>query len=143
MKKKYIIFGTFIIVLVIFLLIDKPLLFRKLDLKNIDSIKIVSSLNKPEYGADTKVITNKKEISLFVNTFNNAIISKKVKNKDIADGSGLTKYYFYNKDKLVRKISLRDLDKVNIYGYDFYVKYSDETPYELYKNSDAKNFKTY
>lgn len=143
MKKKYIIFGTFIIVLVIFLLIDKPLLFRKLDLKNIDSIKIVSSLNKPEYGADTKVITNKEEISLFVNTFNNAIISKKVKNKDIADGSGLTKYYFYNKDKLVRKISLRDLDKVNIYGYDFYVKYLDKTPYELYKNSDAKNFKTY
>lgn len=78
-----------------------------------------------------------------IRDLNNAIISKKVKNKDIADGSGLTKYYFYNKDKLVRKISLRDLDKVNIYGYDFYVKYLDKTPYELYKNSDAKNFKTY
>lgn len=132
------------IILIIFLIIftisacssSKSLLNDKIEARDINKIQIVLAMGNPKYGAESKIITDKNEISQIVDAFNNAVIGKKVKDDNIVI-SDTSQYYFYMDDTLVHKFSFNGNDSERIwYNSDwYYINYSHKKPYELYKSS--------
>lgn len=117
----------------------KSLLTNKIDVNVIDKIQIVSAMGNPEYGAESKNITEKNEISLLVDAFNNAVVEDKVKGDDV-EVSDVSQYYFYSKNTLIKQFSFNGNDSERIWYNSnwYYVNYTDMSPYELYKSSVAE-----
>lgn len=140
MKKISIIFP---ILLIIFTLSGcnstKVLLTDKIEGDDIDNIQIVLAMGNPEYGSESKIITDKNEISELVHAFNNATMGQKVKDGDIVV-SDTSKYYFYSNDTLVQLFSFNGNDSERIWYNSnwYYINYPDNKPYELYKSSVAE-----
>lgn len=118
---------------------DKSLLTNKINVNDIDKIQIVSAMGNPEYGAESKIITEKNEIRLLVDSFNNAVIGDKVRDDDVAV-SDVSQYYFYSKNTLIQQFSFNGNDSERIWYNSnwYYVNYTDMSPYKLYKSSVAE-----
>lgn len=140
MKKINIIVA---IILIIFTLSGcnstKDLLTHKIEANDIDKIQIILAMGNPEYGAKSKIITEKDEISSLVDIFNKATIGKKIEDDDIVC-SDASKYYFYSKDTLVQQFFFNGNDSERIWYNSnwYYFNYTDKKPYELYKSSVAE-----
>lgn len=143
--KKYI-FSILCTIILIGLLVScnnssKDLLSDKMDADDIEKIQIVLAMGNPLYGADSKIIMDSSEISTLVDTFNNAVLGKKIKDDDLAIGF-CSYYYFYNGDTLVNKFIFNSNNTNSVLiKRDYYeVTYPEKTPYELYRSSTADTF---
>lgn len=118
---------------------DKVLLNDKIKPDDIDKIQIMLAMGNPEYGADSKIITDKDEIREIVDAFNNAAIGSEVKNSDI-HVSTPSSYYFYSGNSLIHQFSFNSNDSMRIWRNQkcYYVEYPDKSPYELYQKSNAE-----
>ncbi len=140
--KRIILFATIFFVLSMLLgcYSEKNLLSETLEVENIERIKVVLAMGNPEYGADSKVITDESEIQEFLNAFNGASIGKRVKKVDevVSDTS---KYFFYGDDGsllLVFYFNGNDSERIWYNSNWHYVSYPDKKPFELYKDSQAE-----
>lgn len=120
---------------------DKLLLKEQLVYSDIDRIQIVTAMGNPEYGADSKTITDPEEIKSLIDTFNSAKLGKKVPEDDLGIGMP-SKYSFYSDGKVIAKFQF-NVNDTNVIWYNgdyHYVEYGKglKTPYELYKNSTAE-----
>lgn len=117
------------------------LVTEKLESSSIDKIQVITAIGNPMYGADSKIITDKAEIQLFIDTFNSGIIGRKVDDDDL--GIGCVSYYdLYLKDKLVARFAF-NVNNTNIIWRDnsyYYVIYDEDlkTPWQLYRSSNAE-----
>lgn len=120
---------------------EKQLISEQIESNNINKIQVITAMGNPAYGADSKNITDTKEIKLFVDTFNSAIIGNKVDDGDIGVGSA-SYYYFYFNDELLARFTF-NVNDTNIIWNDnnyYYINYDEnlKTPFELYQNSNAE-----
>ncbi len=120
---------------------NNELLKDKMDESVISKIQIVTAMGNPEFGSDSKIITDMEEIIAMVRLFNNAVVAKKVDDSDvvIADASY---YYIYIDDEEITKFIFNGNDTTRIWFNDtwHYVTYgeSSDTPFKLYKDSKAE-----
>ncbi|WP_353892786.1 hypothetical protein PRVXH_002160 [Proteinivorax hydrogeniformans] len=120
---------------------EKQLIDEQLESNNIDKVQVITAMGNPEYGVDSKNITDTKEIELFVDTFNSGIIGDKVDDADISDVAA-SSYYFYFNDGSYKRFTFNGND-TNIIWHDnnyYYVDYDEnlKTPFELYDYSNAE-----
>ncbi|MEG1448958.1 MAG: hypothetical protein RSC41_06465, partial [Oscillospiraceae bacterium] len=118
---------------------EKPLLDERLDTGKIDEIKIVLAMGNPEYGAESKIITDKEEIQELTEIFSDAVLGDKVDDGDVAV-CDTSNYCFYSQGNLINKIIFNGNDTLRAFkdGKIYYVSYGENiAPYEAYKKSDA------
>lgn len=117
----------------------KMLLDDTSKLDSIDKVQIALAMGNPEYGAESKIITDKDEIKELVDAFNNAIVGEEVKTGEIYITS-IASYYFYSDGSLVQRFIFNGNNTEHIFldSKCYYVKYPDKTPYELYQQSKAE-----
>lgn len=121
-------------------IIPKPFLKEKINEEEINKIQVVLAMGNPEYGAESKIITDKDEIKAIIHTFNSAYLKAKVKDDDIVV-SNCSTYYFYNDDKVIKKIFFNGNDSQRVFKdlKVYYIDYKDkQKPIEIYKNSKAE-----
>ena len=117
---------------------SRDLLSEPLDASEIDKIQVVLAMGNPEYGADSKIITNRVEIEGLVNAFNGATIGDRVRDSDLAVADA-SRYYLYSEGSLVREFVFNANDSERIWYNSkwHYISYPDEKPYDLYRASEA------
>ncbi len=120
------------------------LLKEKMNVDEIDKIQVVLAMGNPKFGADSKIITDRNEIMEMVECFNNATVGEEVDDMDV-DVSFTSNYYFYNGDNILIEIFFNGnkTDKLVLNSKFYYMEYSNDTPYELYKKSNAEAIKVY
>ncbi|TCT17212.1 hypothetical protein EDC18_101510 [Natranaerovirga pectinivora] len=145
MKKVITIITLFLIVLVVFTGCSKQqlLMSEQLNSNSINKIQVITAMGNPDFGAESKIITNTDEIETFVKTFNSGIIGNKVDEKDIGIGS-ISYYKFFYNDELIAQFTF-NVNDTNVIWFNnnyHYVTYGQnlKTPFELYKNSSADIF---
>ncbi len=118
---------------------SNKLLSEPLDAGDIDQIQVVLAMGNPEYGADSKIITNRSEIEGLVNAFNGATIGDRVRDADLGV-SDASRYYLYSEGAVVRQFVFNGNDSERIWFSSrwHYINYPDEKPYDLYRASEAE-----
>lgn len=117
---------------------SRDLLSEPLDAGEIDQIQVVLAMGNPEYGADSKIITDRGEIEGLVNAFNGATLGDRVQDRDLGV-AGASRYYLYSEGSLVREFVFNANDSERIWYNSkwHYISYPDEKPYDLYRASEA------
>ena len=105
----------------------------------IDKIQIITAMGNPAYGADSKVITNVKEINSFIDTFNSGVIGKEIAVCDTCDSS---RYVIYFNNEIIREIAFNGNNTNIIWWDDNFrnITYGEglKTPFDLYNDSVSK-----
>lgn len=119
----------------------QELLQEKLDGSNIDRAVITLAMGNPAYGAESKTITEEKELQLLLDAFNGAIIGEKIAEEDTwVAGSG--SYLFFSGEEQVLRLNVNANDDKRIWINDaFYeIEYPEgqPTPYEIFSASQAE-----
>ncbi|WP_350342970.1 hypothetical protein PRVXT_002239 [Proteinivorax tanatarense] len=119
---------------------EKQLISEQFESSNINKVQVITAMGNPKYGADSKIITDTKEIELFVDTFNSGVIGDRV-DDNIADVAA-SSYRFYFNDGSYEVFTFNGND-TNIIWHDnnyYYVDYDEnfKTPYDLYHYSNAE-----
>ncbi len=98
-------------------------------------------MGNPAYGADSKVITNVKEINSFIDTFNSGVIGKEIAAGDVSDCFS-SRYVLYYNNEIIREIAFNGNNTNIIWWNDNFrnITYGEglKTPYELYNDSVSK-----
>ncbi len=137
--KKTIWFACVVVVVMAFVLgcsgVMKPLLA---DL-GIDRVQVALAGGAPEYGRESKMITDEKEIAGMVGAFDDMKIGDVVPEQELTV-SDASEYLFYSGDKLVARYTFNGNDSTRIWsdGDYRYAAYAGDTPYSLYQNSVAQ-----
>ena len=122
------------------------LLSEPLDAEEVTGILVVLAMGNPEYGADSKMIENRGEIDALVASLNGASIGARVNDMDLAVADA-SRYHIYRGDVLVQEVVFNGNDSERAWYHArrfwhrsgwHYVNYPDETPYQLYRDSDAE-----
>lgn len=116
-----------------------PLLTESLDAEEVTGIFVVLAMGNPEYGADSRMIEDPGEIDALVEAFNGASVGERVKDVDLAVAD-TSRYRVYRGDVLIEEIVFNGNDSERVWhssGWR-YVSYPDETPYDIYRNSEAE-----
>ena len=98
-------------------------------------------MGNPEYGADSKTITDCNEINEFIEVFNNGHLGGTISDDDIAIG-GASTYSFYKDDEVIQTFSFNVNDTKIVWHDDKWrdVVYPENTliPFDLYKQSQGE-----
>ena len=111
--------------------------------REIDTIQVVLAGGNPAYGSKSKMITDKSEISAFVDAFNNFTV-----NEDVAldiDIVPPSYYRLYDGDELIDEFMFNGNDTTAMWigQYVKFVEYVDKNPFELYENSKVDTIISY
>ncbi|MEG1181623.1 MAG: hypothetical protein RSD39_06305, partial [Oscillospiraceae bacterium] len=108
--------------------------------EDVDKIQVINSMGNPAYGAESKIITDKKEVADFLDTFNGGILGQKAKDKDVKIGFS-SRYLLYKDEKIIAEYFFNCNDTSLILLNDEYrkVTYANDakTPLELYESSKS------
>lgn len=108
--------------------------------EQIDKIQIISTMGNPEYGADSRVITDENEMKELIDTFNSGIIGKKLADTDIKIGF-MSRYFFYHNGEVVVEYGFNANDTNTIWWNDAYrnISYGEnaKTPFAIYQDSQS------
>ncbi len=107
----------------------------------VDKIVVTLAMGNPEYGADSKTITDSNEISEFIEVFNNGHLGGTVSDDDIEIG-GVSTYSFYKDDEVIQSFSFNVNDTKVVWYDDKWreVAYPEDSliPFDLYEQSQGK-----
>ncbi|MEG2608976.1 MAG: hypothetical protein RR964_09945 [Lachnospiraceae bacterium] len=120
---------------------DKMGSLTALDENEVDKIVVTIAMGNPEYGADSKTITDKDEISSFIELLNNSHVGGSPSEDEIGIG-GTSTYVFYKNDEIQKTLSF-NVNDTKIVWFD--KKWRDAVyaegslnPYELYEKSKGE-----
>ena len=118
---------------------NPPLLSQPLDPATIDEVLVVLGMGNPDYGADSKRITDPDEIRQMVGVFNGATLGRRVRDVDLAVADTST-YSFYTDGDQVQTFIFNGNDSERLAHRSrwHYVHYPAATPYEHYRTSEAE-----
>ena len=111
---------------------------------DITQIQIVLAMGNPEYGAESKIITDRSEIEGMVNAFNELTVGDQVDVAYVHDVFA-AHYYFFTAaidetDEIITyhfSFNGNDTERIWINKNWYWVCYADLTPFELYQASSA------
>lgn len=105
----------------------------------IEKIVITLAMGNTEYGADSKIITDKTEIAQMIEVFNSAVLGSIVGEENLGVGATST-YAFYDDEKCLKAFEFNVNDsEILFWGEDpREVIYTDKLPYHLYNESNAE-----
>ncbi len=107
----------------------------------VDKIVVTLAMGNPEYGADSKTITDSNEISEFIEVFNNGQLGGTVSDDDIEIG-GASTYSFYKDEEVIQSFSFNVNDTKVVWYDDKWreVAYPEDSlmPFDLYEQSQGK-----
>ncbi len=108
---------------------------------DVNKIIVTLAMGNPEYGANSKTIIDRNEISEFINVFNNGYLGDIVKNEDIEIGD-ISTYNFYKDEEIILSFSFNVNNTEIVWHNDCwrYVIYPENSllPFELYEQSTSK-----
>jgi len=115
---------------------NPPLLDDKINPDNVDAIQVVMSMGSPDFGADSKIITDRDEIYNMVEIFNHATIGAQAHDVPPAMSSF---YLFFSGDTLMHhfSFSFNDARLISLNSRWYNIYYLDQTPFQLYLLSTA------
>ncbi len=110
-----------------------------LDPESIDEILVVLAMGNPDYGADSKRITDPDEIRRMVGVFNGATLGRRVRDIDLAVADTST-YYFYRDGERVQSFIFNGNDSERIAHQSrwHWVHYPAAKPFDHYRASEAE-----
>ena len=110
-----------------------------LDPESIDEILVVLAMGNPDYGADSKRITDPDEIRRMVGVFNGATLGRRVRDIDLAVADTST-YYFYRDGERVQTFIFNGNDSERIAHQSrwHWVHYPAAKPFDHYRASEAE-----
>jgi len=115
-----------------------PLLDDKINPDDIDRIQVVLAMGNPDYGADSKIITDRGEIQSMVEAFNYASLGEQATRDDVPPSFN-SMYLFFSDDLLIHQFyfngNYTGLIHLNTTWH--FVSYVDRTPFQLYQESIA------
>ncbi len=110
-----------------------------LNVEDIEKIVVTLAMGNPDYGADSKTITDKMEIQQMVELFNSAELGQVVAEDDLEVATTST-YAFYDDEKCLRTFEFNGNNSEILFWENEAreVIYEKKTPYTLYNESVAE-----
>jgi len=139
MRKNKIVFILFFVLLTLSSCRSQAfLLDNHISPDDISQIQVVLAMGNPEYGAESKIITDRNEIENIVNAFNEATIGDEVTDDDFHVAFP-SRYYFFIGETIAYQFSFNgnDTERIWIDGNLYWVYYANQSPFELYQESSA------
>ena len=118
---------------------SNSLLDSTIDPNDIDRVQFVQAMGNPAYGADSKIITERSEITRFVEAFNGAVVGDEVSQEDLGTGFPYT-ILFFSGDTIAHQFffHVNNTEWVFLNSSFYYVEYPNLTPFQLYLMSNAR-----
>ncbi len=108
---------------------------------DVDKIVVTLAMGNPEYGADSKTITDSNEINEFIEVFNDGHLGGTVSDDNISIG-GVSTYVFSKDEEVIQSFSFNVNDTKIIWHDDEWrdVVYPENSllPYDLYEQSTSE-----
>ena len=103
---------------------------------DVEKIVITLAMGNPDYGADSKTITDEMEIQQIVDVFNNATLEGVVSEENLGIGATST-YAFYDDEKCLKTYAFNvNNSEILFWGNEpREVIYEGKSPYQLYEES--------
>ncbi len=140
--KKIIIIGlTILLTMTLVGCRDEMSSLSNFENNDVDKIVVTLAMGNPEYGADSKTITDSNEINKFIEVFNNGHLGDTVSDDDIGIG-GVSTYVFLKDEEVIQSFSFNVNDTEVIWHNDEWrdVVYPEDSllPYNLYEQSTSE-----
>ena len=141
MKKLFSLIFVLIMVMGLVGCQDDMSSLSKFESNDVDKIVVTLAMGNPEYGADSKTITDSNEINEFIEVFNNGHLGGTISDDDIGVG-GASTYSFYKDDEVIQTFSFNVNDTKIVWHDDKWrdVVYLENSllPYDLYEQSTSE-----
>ena len=142
-KIAFILFIVLVFILFIVLLLSgcrsqASILDNHINPDDVSQIQAVLAMGNPEYGARSKIITDRNEIESIVNAFNEVTIGDEVNDDDFHVALP-SRYNFFTGETIAYQFSFNgnDTERIWIARNLHWAYYANQSPFELYQESFA------
>lgn len=115
---------------------SKQLLEGVIDESEVDEVQFVMAMGNPEYGAESRIITDKDEVIQWLDCLNHGKIGDKVPQDDIGIGENY-KLYIRNDGHDIYVFQFKGPGVIWYKSDWYYIDYDGLNPFELYRDSVA------